>query len=137
MDGSDEWKEVVLRSHGTTDLDKVLDDSSEDATVKIQVTIADHGSTLTVTTQVPNLRMKSEENINSILAYLVDEIKSLKVQIEHQPKSGNPSEISTDEDLEEDNVSVSSKLGDFIPVDQSRWKSSKAAEQARSNFTEC
>ena len=101
----------------------------------------------TVTTREPKLTVKSEENINSLLAYLVDEVKSLKLQVEQQSsmnagvtyesKSGKlHSEISTDEDLEEDNVSVSSKLGDFIPVDQGRWKSSKAAEQAQSNFTQ-
>ena len=138
MDGSEATKEVVFRSRGTTDLDRVLDDSSEDGTVKIPPTIEDNVSVSSKLGDfVPvDLKMKSEENINCILAYLVDRVRSLEMQIEHQPKSGNPSEISTDEDLEEDNVSVSSKLGDFVPVDQGRWKSSKAADQAQSNLTQ-
>ena len=113
MDGSETGKEVTFHGHGTTDLDSVHENSSEDLTVKIPMPAGDDGRAPTVLTRE---QVKSEENINSILAYLVDEIKSLKVQIEHQSKSGNPSEISTDEDLEEDNVSVTSKLGDFIPV---------------------
>ena len=133
MDSSDEGKEVTFRSRGTTDLDRVLDDSSEDATIKVPLTIADHGRAPTVTSRDPKLTVNSKENINSILAYLVDEIKSLKMQIE--PKSGNPSKIS-DEDPEEDGVSVNSRLGEFVPVDQQRWKSSKVAEQAQCNLTQ-
>ena len=132
MDSSDEANEVSFRSRGTPDLDKILDDSSEDTTVKIPMTSADLRRTQTVTTPDSKL-MKSEENINSILAFLVDEIKNIKLQME--PKSGNPSEIS-DEDLEEDSVSVNSRLGEFVPVDQGRWKSSKAADQAQINLTQ-
>ena len=94
MDTSDESKEVVFRSHGTTGLDRVLDNSSEDTTVKIPMTSADLQRTPTVTAQAPDLRMKSEDIINSTLAYLVKRVKSLEMQIEHQSKSANPSEIS-------------------------------------------
>ena len=129
MDGSGQAKEVVYRSHGITNLDGELDDSSEGSTVKIP--IEDQVRDQTIMTPDPKLQ-RTEENMNSLLLFLMDEIKSLKLRME--PKSENHSEIS-DEDHEDDNVSVNSKLEEFLPVDQERWKSSKAADQAQSNLT--
>ena len=143
MDSSDEAKEVSFRRHGTTDLDRVRDDSSEGSTVQVPVPIADQGRTPTVTTPDDEQTVKSEENLNSILAYLVDEIKSIKVSL-NERSSGKAAKSSvfspvrslTDED-EEDSVSTqSSRIGHLIPSDQGRWKSSKAAVQARDNFTQ-
>ena len=126
MDSSEQTKEVTFRRRGTTDLDLVLDDVSEATTVRIPVSKEDQESNSN-----PNL-MRKEENINSILAFLMDEIKNIKLQMD--PKFENTSEIS-DEDHEDDGVSVSSKLEEFLPVDQERWKSSKAADQAQTNLT--
>ena len=73
----------------------------------------------------------------------MDEIKSLKVRLnEHSSgkscriKFFSPVRSLTVED-EEDSVSTqSSRIEHLIPSDQGRWKSSKAAEQARGNFTQ-
>ena len=129
MDSSDEAKEVSLRSHGTTDLDRVLDDASDASTVKIPV----HGQVRdkAVLTPDPNFE-RNQENLSSLLLFLMDEVKSLKLRM--KPKSEIHSEIS-DEDLQDDNVSVNSKIEEFVPVDQERWKSSKAADQAQTKLT--
>ena len=136
-------REVGFRSHGTTDLDLVCDDSSEGSTVQLPVPIPGQGRTPTVTTPEVDQSVKTEETLNSTLTYLVDEIKSLKVRLnEHSSgkscriKFFSPVRSLTVED-EEDSVSTqSSRIGNLIPSDQGRWKSSKVAERARGNFTQ-
>ena len=86
-------------------------------------------------------RVKTEENLGTMLVYLMDGINRLKVRLDDHPSTkiavfydSSPVKSLTEEDLDEDNMSVSSRLGDLTPSDQGRWKSPKAAEQARSNF---
>ena len=123
MDSSEETKEVTFRSRGTTDPDQVRDDDkSEGSTVKIP--IDGQLANESVETSDPKLE-RSEENLYALLQYLTDEIKSLKIRVD--PKPENHSELS-DEDQDEDNVSVNSKIEEYIPIDQERWKSSKAAD---------
>ena len=142
MDESDRSENISFLRDGIEDQDSEAKESLDHSTEKMQEAVETESHNIPTVTST-----KEEENLVMMIHYLLDEVKSLKVQVEHQSssnagvtyesKSGKlHSEISTDEDLEEDNVSVSSKLGDFIPIDQGRWKSSKVAEQARLNFTQ-
>ena len=111
MDRSDETKEVSFRSLGTTDLDRVLDDDSEGSTVKIPAD-GQMGNEPVGTTE-PKLE-RNQENMNALLLFLMDEIRTLKIRMD--PKSENHSEISD----EDDNVSINSKIEEYIPIDQER-----------------
>ena len=69
--------------------------------------------------------------------------RRIKVRLyEHSSGKAAESSVSspvrslTDEDEENSLSTQSSRIGHLIPTDQGRWKSSKAAEQARSNFTQ-
>ena len=63
MDGSEMAREVVLRSHGTTDLDLVRDDSSEGSTVQLPVPIGGEGRTPTLSTPAVEQSVKTEESL--------------------------------------------------------------------------
>ena len=106
MDRSSSLEEVEFRRQETKDQGREHEDSSEDSTVKV----------------------KNEGDINSMLAYLVERVKSLEKQVQQQSLPEDRSEISSEED---DNMSVNSKWLEFLPVDRSRWNSTKASDQAQ------
>ena len=123
MDGSEAAKEVTFCGHGTTDLDSVHDESSEGLTVNLPPQSS---------TPLEEDTGKKVENLESILAFFVEEIKGLKTRLDGP-------ERSITEDYEDESESVStqgSKIAHLIPTDRGRWKSSKAGEQARMNFTQ-
>ena len=93
MDRSSSLEDVEFRSQETTDLGREHEDSSEDSTVKV----------------------KNEGDINSMLAYLVERVKSLEKQVQQQSLPEDRSEISSEED---DNMSVNSKWEEFLPMDK-------------------
>ena len=83
----------------------------------------------------------------AMLQYLMDELRNLKVQVGQQTSSGilhgaehdkvhaHSSSVPLKDEDNEDNVSIaSSKIEGLLPPDHGRWKSSKAAKQARGNF---
>ena len=110
MDRSSSLEEVEFRRQETKDQGREHEDSSEDSTVKV----------------------KNEGDINSMLAYLVERVKSLEKQVQHQSLPEDRSEISSEED---DNMSVNSKWEEFLPMDRNRWNSTKASDQAQGNLT--
>ena len=129
MDSSEETKEVTFRRDGTTDLDLVLDDVSEATTVKMAI----DGQLANQSAETSNPKLeRNEENLFAMLQVLTDEVKSLKMRVDSKPE--HHSEL-TEEDPDEDNWSVNSKIEEYIPVDQERWKSSKSADQAQNNLT--
>ena len=129
MDSSEETKEVTFRREGTTDLDLVLDDVSEATTVKMAI----DGQLANQSAETSNPKLeRNEENLFAMLQVLTDEVKSLKMRVDSKPE--HHSEL-TEEDPDEDNWSVNSKIEEYIPVDQERWKSSKSADQAQNNLT--
>ena len=71
MDGSETAKEVVFRSHGTTDLDSVHENSSEGSTVQVPAPIVDQGRTPTVTTPDNEQTVKSEEKISIRFSHIL------------------------------------------------------------------
>ena len=110
MDRSSSLEEVEFRRQETKDQGREQEDSSEESTVKV----------------------KKEGDINSMLAYLVERVKSLEKQVQQQSLPEDRSEISSEED---DNLSVSSKWFEFLPMDRNRWTSTKASDQAQGNLT--
>ena len=111
MDRSSSLEEVEFRRQETKDQRREHEDSSEDSTT---------------------VKVKNEGDINSMLVYLVERVKSLEKQVQQQSLPEDRSEISSEED---DNLSVNSKWLEFLPMDRNRWNSTKASDQAQGNLT--
>ena len=78
------------------------------------------------------VKLKQEGDITSMLTYLVNKVQSLEKQVKQQSVPEEKSEISSEGD---DNVLVSAKWYEFIPIDRNRWSSTKASDQAQGNLT--
>ena len=125
MDSSDDGNEVVIRSHRTTDLDGEPEEFSEVSTVQHMV----DAETLTGD---PSMTPK-DHAINSILLYLMEEIKQLKSEKTAAIKvETSESSIS---DPDEESISTVNSKTLLLPRDWGRWKTTKSAEEARTEIT--
>ena len=86
MDSSDPEEEVSFRRNETEAQDMEAEVSSEALTVQMPGRVA-AGETPTLTPSDADMRVKEEENLIAIIHFLVDEVKSLKLQVEQQSSS--------------------------------------------------
>ena len=111
MDSSDETSEVVFRRDGTMDLDTGAEESSEDST--------EHRIIDTVTSSAEPTVTSKDQAINSVLLYLMEEVKKLKKGNQSVSVKREPSESSLS-DADDDDISTMSSRTVLIPKDLGR-----------------
>ena len=126
MDRSDEGKEVSFRSRGTTDLERglQLEESSEASTERHIIDTVTSSADPIVTSSADPIVTSKDTAINSVLLYLVEEVKKLKKRDLPVSVKRETSECSLS-DVEEDNISILSSKTELIPKDLGRWKTTK------------
>ena len=115
----------------TDEAEPDIEESSDQSTVQMQqeAEVCNNFPAPTVTSAKAGDRLKTEENLDAILMYLMDEVSKFRVQL--QDKVENEAELVTSHmGDEEDCVIISSTNSSqcrrgFQPLDHGRWKRPK------------